>query len=254
MNLGVAGICEVSPALVAAPGRRHIGIFRVGRQVIHVAIAAGAEQHRIAAVTLQLAGHQIAGDNAARLPVNHHQIQHFLPGEDLHLPHVDLPHQGAIGPQQKLLPSLPPRVKGAGNQCAPKRTVREQTAILPRKGHPLGHALVDDVAADLRQPIHVGLAGAVVAALDGVVKQPPHAVAVVGIVFGGVDAALRRDAVGATGRILNAKAFDVVAQFAQGGRCRSSREPGTHDQHRMFALVVGAHQGTMFLKLSPLVA
>ncbi|CAB4557187.1 unannotated protein [freshwater metagenome] len=39
--------------------------------------------------------------------------------------------------------------------------------------------------------MHVGLARTEVAALDGVVEQPLHTVAVVLVVLGGVDAALR---------------------------------------------------------------
>jgi hypothetical protein len=38
--------------------------------------------------------------------------------------------------------------------------------------------------------VHVGLAGAEVAALDGVVEEPEDAVAVVAVVLRGVDAAL----------------------------------------------------------------
>jgi hypothetical protein len=49
--------------------------------------------------------------------------------------------------------------------------------------------------ADLAEPVHVGLAGAEVAALDRVVEQPVDRVAVVAVVLGGVDAALRRDRV-----------------------------------------------------------
>jgi hypothetical protein len=55
--------------------------------------------------------------------------------------------------------------------------------------------LIDDVQADLREPVDVSLSRAEVAALDGVVEEPVDAVAVVAVVLRGVDSALRRDAV-----------------------------------------------------------
>jgi hypothetical protein len=67
--------------------------------------------------------------------------------------------------------------------------------------------VVDDVVADLGQAVNVGLTGAEVAALDGVVEEPPDAVAVVGVVFGGVDAALGGDAVGPPRAVLKAEGF-----------------------------------------------
>ena len=51
--------------------------------------------------------------------------------------------------------------------------------------HALGHALVNNInAADLGQAMDVGLAGSEIAALDRIVKQALHAVAVVLIIFG----------------------------------------------------------------------
>ncbi len=122
-----------------------------------------------------------------------------------------------------MLPGLPLGVERARYLGTAKGAVVEQTAVFAREGHALGHALVDNAAADLRQPMHIGFARAVVAAFNGVVEQPPHAVAVVGVVLRRVDASLGGNAVGAAGRVLNAKAFDVVAQLRQGGRCRGPR-------------------------------
>src|SRR5437763_1467562 len=73
---------------------------------------------------------------------------------------------------------------------AAERTGVEQAAVLTREGDALGDALVDDLDADLRQPVHVRLAGAEVATLHRVVEEAEDAVAVVAIVLGGVDAAL----------------------------------------------------------------
>jgi hypothetical protein len=108
---------------------------------------------------------------------------------------VDLALQGLVGAQQQLLAGLALGVEGAGDLRAAERAVVQQAAVLAGEGHALRHALVDDLHADLGEAVHVGLAGAEVAALDGVVEQPVHAVAVVAVVLRGVDPALRGDAV-----------------------------------------------------------
>ena len=50
------------------------------------------------------------------------------------------------------------------------------------------HTLIDDVPTDLRQAMDIGLTGAVIATFDRVIEQAIDAVAVVAIVFRGVDA------------------------------------------------------------------
>jgi len=47
----------------------------------------------------------------------------------------------------------------------------EQPAVLARERNALGDALIDDVDADLREPVDVGLAGAEVAAFDRVLNS-----------------------------------------------------------------------------------
>ena len=89
----------------------------------------------------------------------------------------------------------------------------------------------------LGQAIDVGLPGPEVAALDGVVKQPPDAVAVVAIILGGIDAALGRDAVGPPGAVLDAEGLDVVAQFRQGGRGGAAGQAGAHHDDLELSLV-----------------
>ncbi len=81
----------------------------------------------------------------------------------------------------------------------PKERLVEGAAVFAGEGDPLGDALIDDVDADLRQAIDVGLARAEVAPFDGVVEEAVDAVAVVLIVLGGVDAALGGDGVRAAG-------------------------------------------------------
>src|SRR6185369_11664899 len=104
--------------------------------------------------------------------------------------------------EQQLLPRLAAGIERARHLRAAKRAVIQVARILARERNALPHALVDDVEADLGQAVDVRLPGAKVATLDRVVEEPVDAVAVVVIIFGGVNPALRRDAVRAARRIL----------------------------------------------------
>src|SRR5207247_7906393 len=99
-----------------------------------------------------------------------------------------------VGAEQKLLAGLAAGVERARHLRAAERAVVEQPAVLAGKRHALGDTLIDDVDAQLRKPVHVGFARAIVAALHGVVEETVDAVAVVLVVLRRVDAALRRDA------------------------------------------------------------
>ena len=90
-------------------------------------------------------------------------------------------------------------VEGTAHLCAAEGTVVEQAAVVAGERHALGHALVDDGTADFCQTVHIGLTGAIVATLDGVAEEAFHAVAVILVVFGRIDATLGSDAVGTTG-------------------------------------------------------
>ena len=149
----------------------------------------------------------------------------------------DLLLQRLIRAEQQLLSRLAARVERARHLRAAERAIREQAAVLARERHALRHALVDDVHADLREPVDVRLARAEVAALDRVVEQPVDAVAVVLIVLRRVDAALRRDAVRAPRRILEAEALDVVSELAERRRGRAAGEPRADDDDGVFPLV-----------------
>ena len=138
---------------------------------------------------------------------------------------------------QQLLPGLAARVERARHLGAAKRSVVEQAAILARERDALRHALVDDVDARLRQPVDVGFARAVVAALDRVVEQPVHAVAVVLVVLRRVDAALRGDAVRAARAVLDAEVQDVVAELTERRGRRCARQSRSDADDRVLALV-----------------
>ena len=155
---------------------------------------------------------------------------------------MDLAFERLVGAEQKLLAGLAAGVEGARDLGAAEGAVGERAAVFAGEGNALGHALIDDVDADLRQAIDVGFAGAEVAAFDGVVEEAVDAVAVVLIILGGVDAALRGDGVRAAGRILKAEALDVVAKLAQGGGSGASGEAGADDDDGVLALVRGIDQ------------
>src|SRR4029450_889134 len=90
-----------------------------------------------------------------------------------------------------------------------------------------------------------------VAALDRVVEQPEHAVAVVLVVLRGVDAALRRDRGRAPRAPPAAEALDVVAQLGQrGGGGRAGQAGADHDQ-RVLPLVGRVDQLHLELVLLP---
>ena len=63
----------------------------------------------------------------------------------------------------------------------------------------------------LASPVDVGFAGTIVATLNGVAEEAFHAVAIVLVVFGRVDAALGSDAMGAARRVLDAEDVYIEA-------------------------------------------
>src|SRR5580704_11553466 len=124
---------------------------------------------------------------------------------------ADLLLQRLVGPEQELLARLAARVERPLDLHAAERARLEQAAVVAGEWHPLGDALVDDVDADLGQPVGVGLAGAEVATLHRVLEEAKNAVAVVAVVLGGVDAALGGDGVRAARGVVKREAVDVVA-------------------------------------------
>ncbi len=149
----------------------------------------------------------------------------------------DLPAERLVGAEEELLARLAAGVEGAGDLDAAEGTRVEQTAVLAGEGHALRDALVDDLDGDLREAVHVGLAGAEVAALDGVVEEAVDGVAVVAVVLRGVDAALRGDGVGAARGVLVAELDDVVALFGERGAGGAARETGADDDDGVLAAV-----------------
>jgi hypothetical protein len=132
-------------------------------------------------------------------------------------------------PSSKLLPRLPARIEGARHLRAAKGAIVEHAAVLTRKGHALRHALVDDGVAHLGQAVDIGLARAEVAALDRVVEEAVDAVAVIAIILGGIDAALRGHAVRAARAVLIGSSIRRCSQLTQRRCRRTARQPRTDD-------------------------
>ena len=224
VDLHVGGVGEVGALAVAGHGGADVAGHGVGGQEVGVAVAAGGDDDGVGGEALHLARHQVLGDDAAGALyavgiLDQHHVVHLVAVEALDLAGLDLAVEGRVCAEQELLACLALGVECAGYLCAAEGAVGEQAAVFASEGHALCHTLVDDVVADLGQAVYVGLAGAVVAALDGVVEEAVYGVAVVLVVLGGVDAALCGDGVCAAGGVLDAEVEDVEAHLREGGGC-----------------------------------
>ncbi len=176
-----------------------------------------------------------------------------MAGVHLHGAEADLARERGVGPDEELLARLTTGVEGTGNLGAPEGAIGEQTAVFPGERHALGDALVDDVRGDLGEAVDVRFARAVVAALDGVLEEPADAVAVVLVVLGGVDAALRGDRVRAARAVLVAEAGNFVAHLGEGRGGGGAGEAGTDHDDVVLAAVGRVHQAELRLMVVPLV-
>src|SRR5690606_16128258 len=133
-------------------------------------------------------------------------------------PPVDLSVHGRIASQQQLLACLPFGVEGPRYQHPSERAVVKQPSVFPCKGNSLGHTLVDDIPGHLSKAVGVGLPGAIIASLDGIVEEAVVGVPIPLIVLGGVDPSLSRNGMRPSGRILVTEGFYVVSQLCKGRR------------------------------------
>ena len=242
MDLREARVAEQCAAAMRAPDGGAVRSLRVGREVEDVTVTAGGEYDDVTDVRLDRARLQIARDDAARLAVHDHEIEHLAAVMHRDRAGGDLALERLVCAEQELLPCLPARVERALDLNAAKGPRLEQAAVVAGERHALGDTLVDDVDADLRQAIGVGLAGAEVAALDGVLEQAVDAVAVVAVVLGGIDAALGGDRVGAARRVVVREALHVIALLAERGGGGGAGEARADDQDGVLAPVRGVHQ------------
>src|ERR1700722_8697918 len=211
MNLRKTRISEVRPAAMRAPHRRGIATLGVGGKIKYVSVPARCKYHHVGCVSFNRAGQKIARNHAASFAVDDHEIEHLAARVHLDAARSDLLFERLIRAQEQLLPCLPARIKGARNLHAAERACIEQSAVFARERHTLCDALVDDVHADLRETIYVSLARPKISAFHRVVEKAVNAVAVISVIFRGIDAALRGDGMRAARTVLEAKAMHVVS-------------------------------------------
>ena len=164
---------------------------------------------------------------------------------------MDLTLEGLIGADQQLLTRLSTSVEGALHLDATEGTVVEQATVLTGERNTLGDALVDDVRADRGQTVDVRLAGAVVAALHGVVEQAVDGVTVVLVVLRSVDAALGGDGMGTTRRVLVTEVLDAVTSLTKGGSSGATGQTSADDDDGHLAAVGRVDQTRGELTISP---
>src|ERR1700733_12108898 len=165
MDLRIAGVRKESAALMCAPAGSNVRALGVGREVVHVAVAAGSENDRVRDMRGEFAGNQVACDDTARLTVDDDQVEHLRAWIHRDGCGVYLALQRLVRAEKKLLACLSACVEGAGNLRAAKRPIGQRAAVFAGEGNTLGNTLVDDADADLGQTVDVGFAGAEVAAL-----------------------------------------------------------------------------------------
>ena len=202
-------------------------------------------------VARDLAGEQVADDDAARAAVLHDEVEHLRARVDRDGAETDLARERLVGAEQELLAGLAAGVEGAGHLRAAEAAVVEQAAVLTGERHALRDALVDDVDRDLGQPVHVRLAGAVVAALHRVVEEAVDRVAVALVVLRRVDAALGGDRVRPARRVVEGEGVDVVAELAERRGGGGAGEAGADDDDLELAPVVRGDELHVELVLVP---
>ena len=186
------------------------------------------------------------------MPVDQNEVEHLGVLMHLHAAERDLCTQGGVGAKQELLAGLSLRVEGAGDLGTAEGAVGEFPAVFTGEWDALGDTLVNDGTADLGKAVDIRLAGAEVTPLDRVVEEAPDAVAVVLVVLGGVDAALRGDGVGAARTVVEAEGLHLVAELGKGGGGGGAGESGADDDDLELTLVGGADELGVVLERGPL--
>ena len=249
VNLNVGGVGHVSALAVALNGSRAVAAHGVGGEEVGVAITTGSNDDSVGREALQLTCDEVLGDDAAGTAIDDDDVFHLIAGEELHLAGL---HLCAVGTEQQLLTGLALGIEGTADLSAAEGAVGQHAAVLTSKGNALCHALVDDIVGHLSQTIDVGLAGAVVATLHGVVEQTIDRVTVVLVVLGCVDTALGSDGVCAAGRVLNAEVIDVEAHLAQRGGGAGTGQTRAYDDDVELKFVLRVDQTLMSLVVCPL--
>ena len=251
MDLGEAGIGEQRPFAVGPPDRTGVRLQGIGGEEVDVAVPTAAEQNRAGGVHLQFTAQQMARHHTAGNPIHGDHLENVPAGEQLNAAQLHLAHQGLVGAIKQLLSGLPPGIKGAAHQGPAKTAGGQAAAVFARERHPLGHALIDDAAADFRQPLAARFPGAEVASFEGVGEQAADAVAIHRHRTCGIDAPLGRHRVSAARAVVEAEHRHPVALLGQSRSCGSARQAGAHHEHIHLPFAEGADQRQSFAGPSP---
>ena len=249
--LGESRIGEISAALKRRPGCRTVGTHRIGRKEEYVSVSAGSQHHGMGRVAFDLSGNHIADDDTAGLSVHYDHVEHFVAvvRGDLTLAHLAL--ECGIATQQELLTGLSGRIERTRYLCAAEGAVVQLAAVIAGERYALCDALVDDMSRNLSQTVYVGLAGTVVTAFDRIVEQTERRVAVVRIVFIGIDTTLCGDGVRAAGGILIEESLYVVTQLGQRSGRRATGKAGSHHDDIYLTLIGRVDQAHVILIVFP---
>src|SRR6201982_663951 len=140
---------------MGTPYRGAVRSLGVRREVEDIRISSRCEHNHVGSVAIQLARHQIARYNASRSAIDKDYVKQFTPEMHRDCPSGYLLFECLVSAEQKLLPRLASCVESSFDLHTAKGAIVEKSAILPCKRHALSHALIDDIAADFCQPIHV---------------------------------------------------------------------------------------------------
>src|SRR4026208_281080 len=109
MNLGEAGITKERATFISAIGSGDVATPCVGRKEKNISVATSSKNNGIAGEGIDFPGAQIAGDYSLGMTIDQNKIEHLGLRKHFHRADGDLPAEGLIRPEQKLLAGLAAR-------------------------------------------------------------------------------------------------------------------------------------------------
>jgi hypothetical protein len=168
----------------------------------------------VSGVAFQFAGKQVPSDDTPALTVYHDHIQHFVAVVQFYSAQGNLAAKCLVGTDEQLLTGLTAGIERTANLCAPERAIIEQTPVFAGERDALCDALVNDIARNFGEAVHVGFPCPVIASFNRIVKQAVNGVAVVAVILSRIDTTLSSDGVSAPRAIVEGKYFNIVTQLA----------------------------------------
>ena len=77
VDLHIAGVGEGGPFAVAHPCSTAVAVHGIGGEVIEIAVTASGQYHGVGGIAFQVAGDQVAHDDATSATVHHHEVHHL---------------------------------------------------------------------------------------------------------------------------------------------------------------------------------